>query len=147
MEIPKLSARDQRALRAIQDLSDDDLYAILGTNEPIYYQPNSTPEYLLVGLRFEKTKAAIARGKKKLRQISAASHNSICEHWESLKNQNSPIDQKTVIAIVSEAIKHFLSSNPSLPIAPAVVLVCRACSYSLDRLCRNKKLPPPVSST
>jgi hypothetical protein len=86
MGIPKLSARDQRALRAVQNLSDDDLFAILGADEPIYYQPNSTPEFLLIGLRFEKTKVAITRGKKRLRQISMASHNAICEHWESLKN-------------------------------------------------------------
>lgn len=137
MAVPKLSAIDQRSWKSILDLKDDDLYAMLGA-EPAYFQPSSTPEFLLVGIKFNKTKQTIARGKKRLRQILVASRDVICKRWESLKKQQKgQTNRALVVAIISEVIKRFPDIDPYVSL-PAAELICRSCAYSLDTLCQKK---------
>ena len=137
MPISRLSEKEQRSLESIGDLGDDDLYAMLGA-EPIYYQPSSSADSLLIGLRLEKTRGAITRGKKRLRQLIDTIRDPICERWDSLKKRKTPLDKNALTAIICDVIRRFLNIDPSYPVVPAAILICRACAYSLDSFCKKK---------
>ena len=65
MTIPSLRGKERRSWESLTTLTDDELYSMLGT-EPMYQGPSSKPEYLIIGATFEKTKAAIEAGRKRL---------------------------------------------------------------------------------
>ena len=136
MRVPALSSRDRRSLKLIESLEDEDLYAMIGSPAS-YDQISSTADFLLVGFRFEKTKEAIARGKRRLRGIMGSIRDATCKQWESIKKREIGLDKKTIIAIIAGAIKG-LDLDSSVPVIPAAVLICRICTYSLDAFCKKK---------
>jgi len=126
---------DRKSWRALQDLEDDDLYAILGSVPTYQAGPRSFPEYLLIGVRFPKTREAIASGKKRFERFLRASRSEICKRWDSLKKHKRKLARASVVATVCEVVVRLVHLDPGLPVVPTADLICRLCGYNLDRLC------------
>ena len=134
MTMPSLLGSERRSWESLAELSNDDLYSILGA-EPTYQGPSSTPEYLLIGVRFEKTKAAIEAGQKRLRWIMESSRTEICERWRVVKGYKEVFERIEIVAIIAELLRRHLESDQSFPLLPVAELIARSCSYSLEALC------------
>ncbi|MFI5330091.1 MAG: hypothetical protein ACHQ2F_03510 [Desulfobaccales bacterium] len=132
MELPTLSHDDKTLLNILQSIKNDDLYAMLGTEE--LYKPLSAPEAFLFGISFETTKEAISQGKEKFRQIKELVREKLCSRWKALKEHFSTFDQEIILAIVLESIRS-LSDAPHFPCEIAAALICKTCKYNLDKFC------------
>jgi hypothetical protein len=75
---------DRKSWDEIRKLSDDDLYAMLGS-EPSYFEPSSTPEHLILGFKFPKDAGAIKAGRERVSSVLSAYRAKICERWRSFR--------------------------------------------------------------
>ena len=132
----ELSAVDRRVWESLQRLPDDDLYAMLGVGGSPDFEPSSTPESLLFGVRFDKTELAIEAGRARFWRLLQACREAICRTWRSLKSQ-TVFRQDDIAAIVSGVVKQYVDESSPFSTMPLVELVCRSCSYSLNALCKD----------
>jgi len=134
VRLPKLTTRERAAWEKIRVLDDADLYALMG-QEPRYEIARSTPEHLLVGLEFRKTRQAIARGKGRIEDVCRTCRSEICKRWDSLRKYKKKKDKAVAVALVCEVIARVLKADPNVPIVAVGELVCRTCGFSLDKFC------------
>ncbi len=134
-DLPALSAYDRKYWLSIRTLSDDDLYAMIASG-PSDFEPTTSADALLVGIRFEKTAAAMAEGKARLGRTLEAAREGICKRWAALKAQRM-IEEEHIVGLVALVVKQQLEEPYSYLVMPLVELICRGCAYSLDALCRN----------
>lgn len=136
MEIPSLSAAERSYWESIKDFTEEDLYAILG-DEPTYFEPSITPDYLLFGVKYPKTPETIGRGTKRYNFVFEAVRAKICEKWKLIRDKTSSFNQEIIVALIVEAIKKLGNIDATIPTLPTAKLICMYCSYNLDNLCRD----------
>lgn len=122
----------RKAIQSFDSLSDEDLLAIIG-NDISYEEPETRGNELILGIRVERTKEAIDRGRARLGEFLADAKFEICKRWRQAKSSHA-LDRIDVLTLVFEVTCRLDGIDPGW-VTPVTLMICRSMNYQLDALC------------
>lgn len=128
---------DRRTWRVLETLDDDRLLTMLGS--PTYSVTEGGADQLLFRVEFAGGREAIKRGKRRLARLAVGARRSICARWRSLKGKPA-LKRAEVVALVAEVVGS-MAGVEVVHVLPTTILICRACDYSLGKLCKAGATP------
>ena len=135
--IPTLRKSEITAWQLFDRLDERTLYAVVGAS-PGLDIPLQTGDSLVIGTLYNITKQAVERGKRAFRLKVHETRARVCPKWTAFKLTNRrKLRRIEVFALILECVVASAGVHVWPPPVATATLICKACGYNMNKLCRK----------
>ena len=135
MKVPALGKYEREAWQVFDQLSEDELYAIVGS-PPVLGVPLRAEENLVLGTWIKVTRESVKRGRAEIAKVTRDVKGRLCPAWREFDKQHRrKITRAEIFALILECVVASLGLHVFPPPIATATLICKTCEYSLERLC------------